>query len=304
MRSTTTQALACFGIWLLATAAGAVCNHAAPVAQQLESLARSPLPPHVAKAVEALGAAPSLHLRARITVTSDSTANRPVAGVYEYWEKGDKYRMHFGIDAPEASVPDIAYDGHHYQIVLAKHSQLAIEPTDDRFVPSGIPNPLFLRLQPLDVATVDCPGCALRLSDLRALRDLRHAAALGVSSPAPQESLGSNAEITLTASGDPATAVWSREHDGVVRVERAEFSDYRAVEGQGFDMPRRIKFSRTVKTADSLYHLTIEYQIDDLEVGSDIDDAVFTLDRSGFESIWSGDLHQFIKSPSYPTCQD
>jgi hypothetical protein len=212
--------------------------------------------------------------------------------------------MHFGIDAAEAPVSDIAYDDRQYQMAMAKDSLLSLASTDERTVLSGIPNPLFLVLQPLEVGTADCLGCVLRLSDLRALRDLRHATAPEASAQAPLKTPGSNVELTLTSSGDPATAVLSHEQDGIVRAERVEFSDYRGIEGQGLDMPRSVKLLRTVKTEDSLFHVTLEYQIDVLEVGSDFDDAVFTLDRSGFKRIWDGDRRRFIKATHCPISKD
>jgi hypothetical protein len=270
------------------------------VVQHLKSVAQQSLPPHVDKAVEALGKASSLHLRARITVTSENTSNQPVAGIYEYWEKDGKYRMHFGIDVAEAPVSDLAYDGRQYQIGLSRDSTLSVAYADERAVPSGIPNPLFLVLQPLSVATPDCLGCVLRLSDLRTLRDLRHAVAVGRPALAPLDTFGSDVKITLSA-GNLASSVLSQGQGE--RVERAEFSDYRVVEGTDMALPRSVRFLRTVSSEGSILHVTIQYQIDNLELGREIDDSVFTLNRSLFDRIWSSDRQQFIKATYCPSRQ-
>lgn len=271
------------------------------VAQHLKSVAQQSLPPHIDKAVEALGKASSLHLRARIAVTSEHTSNRPVAGIYEYWEKDGKYRMHFGIDVMETPVSDLAYDGRQYQLALSQDSTLSVAYADERSVPSGIPNPLFLLLQPLSVDAPDCLGCVLRLSDLRMLRDLRHAVAIGRPALAPLDTSGSDVKITLTPTGNPASLVLSQGQGE--RVERVEFSDYRAAEGTDLALPRSVRLLRTVSMEDSTLHVTIQYQIDDLELGREIDGSVFTLDRSQFERIWSSDRQQFIKATYCPSRQ-
>jgi hypothetical protein len=269
------------------------------VIKHLQRVAQQNLPPHVDKVVEGLGKASSLHLRARIAVTSEDTANRPVSGVYEYWEKDGKYRMHFGVDVAEAPVSEIAFDGRQYQMVLSHDSTLSVAYADERAVPSGIPNPLFLALQPLSITTPDCLGCVPRLSDLRTLRDLRHAVAVGKTALRPLDTSGPDIKVVLTSTGDLATSVLSQGE----RVERAEFSDYRAVEGTEVALPRSVRFFRTVSTGGSISHVTVQYQIDNVELGREINDSVFTLDRSLFERIWSSDRQQFIKATYCPSRQ-
>jgi hypothetical protein len=263
------------------------------VTQHLRTIAKQRLAPHVEKAVEALGTVSSLHLRARITVTSKDTGNLPVAGDFEYWEQGGKYRIHMGIDVAEAMVSELAYDGRQFQLVLPKGTPLlSVARADERMVPLGIPNPFFLVLQPLSVTTPECPGCVLRLSDLRTLRSLRQAA--GATEPGVSRTDDSSFKVTLAASGDPA-AIELTQGAGEV-VERADLSDYREVEGVGIDMPRAVSFHRTVKTDDSVLHVAITYRIDELQLGSDIDSSVFTLDRSAYKRVWDGDRKVFLKN--------
>ena len=265
------------------------------VARHLRRIAQQSLPPHVEKAVEALGRISSLHLRASITLSSEQTGDRPVPGVYEYWEKDGKYRIHFGIDLAEIPVSDVAYDGRQYQMALAHSSTLTLSGADERAVPSEIPNPMFLFLQPLSFTTSDCPDCDDRLSDLRTLRNLRQARTVGQSSLAPSDAAGVSAKVTLSASGNPATAVLSKQA-GV--VERTDFLEYRPIEGTGLDLPRLFKFIRTMQGSN--LRVAIRYRIDGLDVDRDIDDSVFTLDRSVFQSIWSDNEKRFLKAPPCP----
>lgn len=304
MRTVVLCVLAAVGVgFLTSDQARGDCDNAGPltkslgpppeiVTNYLRIIAKQSLPPHVEKAVEALGTASSLHLRARITVTSEDTGNRPVAGDFEYWEQGGKYRIHAGIDVSEAPVSELAYDGHRFQLVLPKDSLLSIARADERMVPLGIPNPFFLVLQPLSVATPDCPFCVLRLSDLRTLRSLRQAAS--ATEPAASRTDDSSFKVTLAASGDPAAIELTREAGEL--VERAEFSDYRKVEGAGIDMPRIVSLHRTIKTEDSVLHVAITYRIEELQVGSSIDNSVFTLDRSAYKRVWEGDRKVFLKN--------
>jgi hypothetical protein len=217
-----------------------------------------------------------------------------VEGVYEYWEKDGKYRIHVGIDLAEIPVSEIAYDGRQYQLALAHASTLSIAPADERDVPSEIPNPLFLVLRPLSVATPDCLLCEPRLSDLQTLRALRHAA--GKSFPESLDTAGFSAKVTLSPSGNLATSVLSKKEVGL--VEQADFSEYQALESMDMELPRMVKFVRTVSTESSAVAVAILYQIDELEIDRPIEDSVFTLDRSPYASIWQGD--RFIKSPPCP----
>lgn len=263
------------------------------VVEHLRRAAQQSLPPYVEKAVETLGSASSLHLRARITLSSEETGDRPVAGVYEYWEQGGKYRIHFGIDLAEVPVSEIAYDGRQYQMALGRASTLSIARADERVVSSEIPNPFVLVLQPLSASTPECSFCELRLSDLRTLRDLRHAVTTGKSSVAPLDTPGSSMKMTRTPSGSPATSVLRRDKSGL--VERTEFSDYRALEGTDMDLPRSVKFSRTVNTDDLATRVVVQYQIDELDLNRPINDSVFILDRSPYETIWQED--RFLRAP-------
>jgi hypothetical protein len=91
------------------------------VSQRLATIAQQRLPPHVERAIETLGRVLSLHVRATITLSSEQTRDQPVAGVYEYWEKDGKYRVHFGIDLAEIPVSDIAYNGRQYQLGIGPY---------------------------------------------------------------------------------------------------------------------------------------------------------------------------------------
>lgn len=265
----------------------------AAVQQHLMTVARQALPPHVERAVEALGNVSSIHLRARITLSSEATGGQSVPGIYEYWEKGGKYRIHFGIDLPEISVTEIAYNGRQYQLALGRASTLSVARADERDVSSEIPNPFFLVLRPFVVATPDCPFCELRLSDLRALRDLRHTAPPGKSSPAPMDTAGFSADTTFSPAGNLSTSTLTKSSLKI--VERAEFSEYGTLQGTTLELPRSMSFVRQVTEEHSVAWVSIQYQIEELEIDRPIDDAVFTLDRSPYASIWEND--HFVRSP-------
>jgi hypothetical protein len=263
------------------------------VVEHLRRVAQQSLPPYVEKAIETLGSASSLHLRARITLSSEKTGDRPVAGVYEYWEKDGKYRIHFGINLAEVPISEIAYDGRQYQMALGRASTLSVARVDERVVSSEIPNPFVLVLQPLSVATPDCSFCEIRLSDLRTLRDLRHAVTTGKSSVAPLDTPGFSMKMTRTTSGGPATSVLRKDKLGI--VEQTEFSDYRTLAGTDMELPRSVKFSRTVNAEGLAARVAIQYQIDELDLNRPIDDSVFILDRSPYETIWQDD--RFVRAP-------
>jgi hypothetical protein len=265
----------------------------AAVQQHLMMVARQALPPHVEQAVEALADVSSLHLRARITLASEATGNQSVSGIYEYWERDGKYRIHFGIDLPEISVTEIAYNGHQYQLALGRASILSVARADERDVSSEIPNPFFLALRPLVLATPDCPFCELRLSDLRTLRDLRHAAPPGKSSPAPMDTAGFSADTTFSPAGNLSTSTLTKS--SLKFVERAEFSEYGALQATRLKLPRSVSFVRQVTQEGSAAWVSIQYQIDELEIDRPIDDSVFTLDRSPYASLWEND--RFVRSP-------
>jgi hypothetical protein len=274
-------------------------SKALAVVQHLKDVAQNALPSHVEKAVEVLGSAASLHLRARVTLSSEATGDQPVPGIYEYWEKDGKYRMVFGVDVAEIPVSEIAYDGRQYQLALARASTLSVAYADERAVPSEMPNPLFLLLQPLNVATPDCLGCVPRLSDLRTLHAFRHAAIPGKTAVSPLESSGGfTTQVTLDRSGNVAALLQIQVKPRL--VERSEFSDYRRLEGTGMDLPRSVKFLRTVAEEGSVVRVAIQYQIDVLELDRGIDDSVFTLDRSSYKTVWSDDRQQFLRAPHCP----
>jgi hypothetical protein len=268
-------------------------SQASAVVQHLTRVAHQSLPPHVEKAVETLGRASSLHLRARVTLSSPETGDRTLPGVYEYWEKDDKYRMHLGIDQLALQVSEIAFNGHQYQLALGTASTLSMARADERDMVLGVPNPIFLGLQPLSLSIPDCQLCQLRLSDLRTLRELRHTGTPGESSLAPLDSVGVSTKTTLAPSGNLATSVVSKSEVAV--VERTEFSDYRPLEGTGMELPRVVRFVRTVNLEGSVVRVAVQYQIDELELDRPIDDSVFTLDRSPYTSIWEND--RFVRAP-------
>ncbi len=301
MRNVTLRVLVLLGVWsglIDRSYASESCNgvpdpKALAIEQHLARVAHQLLPSHVQKAVETLGNASSVHLRARISLSSKGTGGRPLAGVYEYWEKDGKYRIHFGIDVAENPVSEIAYDGRQYQLALDRASSiLSIRRADERSVPSEIPNPLFLVLQPFRIETPDCPGCEPRLSDLRTLRELLHASP-AEKSLAPLDTAGYGTKVALTPSGHLATSVLSNSETGL--VERSEFSDYGAIDGTDLELPRTVRFSRT--TNRSAVGVVIRYQVEELELDRPIDDAVFTLDRSPYASIWSDDSQTFLRAP-------
>jgi hypothetical protein len=195
--------------------------------------------------------------------------------------------MHFGLESQKVQLSEIAYDGHRYH-------------ADERNMDLEIPNPLFLLLEPLNLVLPDCPFCELRLSDLRSLWALHQTGMPEKSLSVPMDTSGFGSEVTLTATGSPATSVLSKREVGL--VERSEFSEYRSLQGMSVDLPRSVNFLRTVEQEGSTVRIAAQYQIDELEIDRPIDDAVFTLDRSPYASIWEND--HFVRSPrcsKYPT---
>jgi hypothetical protein len=269
------------------------------VSQHLTSLAGTRFPAHVEKAIEGLGRANSLHVKASITVLSDDTGDRAVEGVYEYWEAAGKYRLHVsfpdGVSVPEASVSDIAYDGRQYQLVFPHDSMLSVAYSDERLVPLGIPNPFFLALQPLSVSSPDCPLCALRLSDLHALYTLRNGTGRS-GALSPPRTHADEPRVEAAIAGGLLSSVELSRNRGAV-LERADFSDHHAVGAAAIKFPRLVSFKRTVSEGDTVSHFAVTYRIEDLQLDGAIDDTVFTLDRSAFQRIWASDRRVWLKNP-------
>ena len=70
------------------------------VSRHLTSLAGTRFPTHVEQAIDSLGRANSLHVKASVTYVSNETGNRPLAGVYEYWEYSDERTVPLSIPNP------------------------------------------------------------------------------------------------------------------------------------------------------------------------------------------------------------
>jgi hypothetical protein len=289
------------------------------VATRLTSLQQA-MPSNAEQALSALAGVKSMHLIAKATLTQhDAKAGtlpqRSVAD-FEYWESGNAYRMHSTLDASAGfvDIPELAYTGHYLQMLTgsaADNSVLNVRAGDDRTTVFPLDNPLFLAfsyLSPED--SESCPGCQLRLADLRYLMAVRtgtHSLA-----PASRVAASNQEEVTFPGGrsygeGHPSTSyhLTLDTNSRVVSIKnvdaaghllrQVDLADFQRVDGLGVELPRSVTFSQT-NEGESTPWLVAQYEISTIEVNTKIPASTYDLvSLPRVHKIWDSDLNRFVK---------
>jgi hypothetical protein len=108
----------------------------------------------------------SVHLEADFEIVRDGVEGQ---GQFKYWEDGERYRIICSTDPSLGLMGDVeyAYDGSTFRSLQREIDTLTISANDSAQVPTAVPNPFFLPVGYLSRDDDTCPGCALRLRDLK-----------------------------------------------------------------------------------------------------------------------------------------
>jgi hypothetical protein len=288
------------------------------VATRLTSLQQA-MPGNAEQALSALAGVKSIHLIAKATLTQhDAKAGTPPqrsVADFEYWESGRAYRMHSTLDASAGfvDIPELAFTGHYLQMLTgsaADNSVLNVHAGDERTTVFPLDNPLFLAFSYLGPEDSEsCPGCQLRLADLRylmAVRTITHSLA-----PAGRVE-ASKVEVTFPGGrsygeGHPSTSyhltldtnsrvVSIKNVDAAGQLLRqVDLADFQRVDGLGVELPRTVTFSQT-NEGEATPWLVAQYEISTIEVNAKIPASTYDLvSLPRVHRIWDSDLNRFVK---------
>jgi hypothetical protein len=262
----------------------------------------------------------SLHVKARVAVAvPKNAAGTPATSLaeYEYWEQGNRYHVRTDLDPALGFVdmPEIAYDGRFYQVVVGSHHPLlSLGTQDSRMMPLIVSDP-FLRqfafLRPED--SPSCPSCELRLNDLHyaaAKLPQAHAGAAKPAAPKPTVLVVPGGDL---AWGEPERRQSVQHHvqmDDQGRIVKivsladdqrprstTEFSNWSAG-SVGF--PRKV----VVRHFDGIHaepFVTIVYAVDEVEVNQPLPDSAFRIPRRAFKKIWNSDAAHWFRYDAMST---
>ena len=286
------------------------------VATRLTSFQQT-MPGNAEQILSALAGVKSIHLIAKATLTQhDAKAGTPPqrsVADFEYWESGSAYRMHSTLDASAGfvDIPDLAFTGHYLQMLTGSapaNSVLNVHKGDDRTTAFPLDNPLFLAfsyLSPED--SESCPGCQLRLADLRYLMAVRTA----THSLAPAEA-SNHEEVTSPGGrsygeGHPSTSyhLTLDTNSRVVSIKnvdaaghllhQVDLADFQRVDGLGVELPRTVTFSQT-NEGEATPWLVAQYEISTIDVNAKIPASTYDLvSLPRVHRVWDSDLNRFVK---------
>ena len=258
----------------------------------------------------------SVHLvaSAEIFIGSDPTGTSAAGmGEFEYWAEEDRYRIACRTPPRLGLAPNVqvAFNGALFQLLLEEMATLSIQAADARQLPVALPNPLFLPLDFVSPDDSECDGCALRMTDLKALELWdRRVSAARVDRPAGSNNAGwrSLRMPGGVVEGEPYQYRLFLEDPGpqarLRRIERLsdsdevlltiELDDYRLAQGAPFRFPHKINVKLHAPDSDDLA-MELTYTIQTLEVDRPLAEEVFTLEVSEDIKIWDSDTRRFVE---------
>jgi hypothetical protein len=296
---------------------GVMSTPSAAVAARLLAVSQVPLASGVVQLLDAFAQVRSIHLVASASLSIGGSGRAGVVPVqstagYEYWESGGAYRIHTTVDPALGlvDIPEVAFNGRHHQMMLGTapvNAVLSVRAGDDRSVPAPLDNPLFLALAFLSPTDSEsCPGCELRLSDLRYLARLRAAVP-----KAAQRENGTvpggrgyrpghpavSHQIELDAGGH-VVSIQDLDAAGN-RLRQIDLADFQPVAGTSLVLPRSITLTENASSGAA--RLVVSYRISSLEANQRIAPSTFNLARlSTARKIWSSDLNTYLKYEHVP----
>jgi hypothetical protein len=268
--------------------------------------------PFMRELLQTAGTWSSLHVKARVAVSvPKNAAGTPATSLaqYEYWEQGDRYHVRSDVDPVLGfvDIPEIAYDGRFYQVVIGSHHPLlSLGTRDNRMVPLVLNDPFlqqFAFMSPNDATR--CPGCELRLNDLHEAVAKLPKAQAGVTTPDPLVLVIPGGEIAWGGPERRQTVQHHLQFDRQHRITRitsmtddrrlvstSDLSDW-STSGR-VDFPRKV----VVRRFDSEHgepFATIVYAVDEVEVNRQLPDSAFRIPRRLFKKIWNADSGHWFR---------
>ncbi len=260
----------------------------------------------------------SIHLRvsSRILILRPDNVAQPEtagSGSFEYWADGKKFRISSKSDAslPFMQDMDWAFNGQSLQILDQGMKLLSIRRGDLSAIPTALPNPFFFAVEFLSRQGDACPGCTLKLEDLRdaELWNARLASAEVSSVPG----VGGFPALDITGESVGGQAQKYRIHLGTtefgllpMRVDpldqagqpsgMIEISSYRQVVAGGdtFHIPDKVVFVAWDSVANEA-GLRAFFQIEELSINQTLDAAVFEIPKSAALRVFDEDAKAFVK---------
>ncbi len=244
--------------------------------------------------------------------SSPETAGR---GSIEYWAEGKKFRVNSRSDAslPFLQDTDVAFDGKSFQILDHNMKLLSLRTGDLPEIPSSLPNPFFFAVDFLSRRGDACPGCSLRLEDLRdstlwaaRLASARVSAAPGVGG-IPALDLDGEPEgggpkkyrvhLGTTEHGVLPVRIDSLDKEGRI-AGMTELSSYREVKAGSdtFHIPDKVTFVAWDLAANQA-SLRAHFQIEELSINQGLDAAAFEISRNLATRVFDEDAKAYIKQP-------
>lgn len=251
-------------------------------------------------------------------------------GLIEHWEQDGMFRTKVWVD-PRLGLGDnleIAYDGIKYQLYWPDTGVLAIEDPQFManglmFVPGPVPNPLYLPVAHLAPSDDQCPGCQLTLGFLNNAENwaekMSTMNSFKATDPVFHLSGGSRAgeaytfQVNMRAAESLEVATKSLSDisridrlrpDGriitsVVLLDSVEIPAKNLSDDKPLRFPKEIRLLGYDPDQPAGEHIVtrVDYAIEQLEVGSDIDYDVFVIEQEKAVAVWEKGVEIRKRSP-------
>lgn len=260
----------------------------------------------------------SVHLRvsSRILILRPESSGQPETagnGSFEYWAAGEKFRISSKSDPSLQFMQDMewAFNGQIFQILDHSMKLLSLRKGNLSPIATALPNPFFFAVEYLSREGDSCPGCTLKLGDLRDADLWNARLASAVVSTVP--GVGGSPAIDITAESLGGQAQKYRVHLGTtefgtlpVRVDPLdsagqpsgliEISSYRQIVtgGDTFHIPDKVVFVAWDPSANEA-SLRAFFQIEELSINQLLDAAVFEIPKSAASRVFDEDAGAFLK---------
>lgn len=234
------------------------------------------------------------------------------AAIYEFWGRGDLYRISVVSDPDLGLVDDmdVAFDGDIYQLFLPNESLMSVQNGDALQAATAIQNPFFMPVQFLTVEDDDCRACPTKLSFFReadyvsqkiqgahqkkkpSSDDRVYVVPGGIFDKVPFEY-----HVVFSHSSMYPSSIERISGSSVLRIS---FADYEQV-SHDFFFPREIDMVvyENVKVESGevvpIKAVQISYSIDEIAVGADLQKQDFQINSDLARLVWDSDQNVFLK---------
>ncbi|MCP4654276.1 MAG: hypothetical protein GY856_02535 [bacterium] len=266
----------------------------------------------------------SIHFKANFQISLyGGSAGGLIAGTgsYEYWSRGEKYRIHSSSERKLGLVNDfeLLFDGDSFYFLDRNLALLSYQTGDGASHPTSLPNPLLLPFDFLDIASPVCADCRLRLRDIGnedhwekrtrgAQLEAHTSSSAMIRIPRSNTSPPSGHGFVIHLSD------WEGQRlpgkiDRIDRDGRAIYSIgfHSYASGNSISSPRvmvpEVVVLTVYDTTDQEREKSDEIaaqttiMVKAIQVNQPIEDSVFEMDLSRAERIWDGDTETFVRLP-------